>query len=101
MKKLICTLLALAIMLCGLAMAEGREIRPMVSEIDLASPEDGIYHAVFEPDALADGALKFDIYTEDCYDIVDIDTMAVGDTFYFGGLDFEIEWWRAMKTAMC
>ena len=70
MKKLISTLLVLAIMLCGLAMAEAKTVKPMVPEIDLAAPADGIYGVVFEPSDLADGTLKCTVYTEDCYDII-------------------------------
>ena len=91
MKKLISTLLVLAIMLCSLAMAEAKTVKPMVPEIDLAAPADGIYGVVFEPSDLADGTLKCTVYTEDCYDIVDISTLAEGDTIYLGGIDFQIE----------
>ena len=91
MKKTICTMIALVLLLCSLAVAEGKVIRPMTPDIDLAAPEDGTYGAVFEPADLADGTLKFTIYTEDCYDIVDISSLAPGDTIYLGGLDFEID----------
>ena len=91
MKKTICMLLTLALLLCGLAMAEGKTILPMAQEIDLAAPADGTYAAAFEPADLADGALKFTIWTEDCYDIVDISTLAVGDTIHAGGMDIVVE----------
>lgn len=91
MKKFICTLTVLALLFCGLAMAEGKTIMPMAPQIDLAAPEDGIYDVAFEPADLADGALKFTIYTEDCYDIVDISTLEVGDVIYAGGIDIEID----------
>ena len=64
MKKIICVLIALVVLLCGLAMAEGKTIQPMIPEIDLSAPADGIYGVEFEPADLADGALKFTIYTD-------------------------------------
>ena len=90
-KNLICGLTVLALMLCGLGLAEGKVVKPMAAPIDLAAPADGIYGAAFQPADLADGALKFSIYTEDCYDIVDISTLAVGDTICVGGTDVVIE----------
>ena len=87
MKKIFAMILTLALLLCGFAMAEGKTVKPMVTEIDLAAPADGIYAAYFAPADLGDGQLKFTIYTEDCYDIVDIDTLAVGDTIIAGGID--------------
>ena len=91
MKKLICTLTVLTMLLCGLAMAEGKTVMPMASEIDLAAPGDGIYNVYFDPADLTDGALKLTIYTEDCYDILDINTLAVGDVIWAGGIDIEID----------
>ena len=91
MKKIFAMILTLALLLCGFAMAEGKTVKPMVTEIDLAAPADGIYAAYFAPADLGDGQLKFTIYTEDCYDIVDIDTLAVGDTIIAGGIDIKIE----------
>ena len=85
MKKIICVLITLSMLLCGLAMAEGKTVKPMAEEINLAAPADGIYGVAFEPADLADGALKFTVYTEDIYDIVDISTLEVGDTIYIGG----------------
>ena len=102
MKKIFAMILTLALLLCGFAMAEGKTVKPMVTEIDLAAPADGIYAAYFAPADLGDGQLKFTIYTEDCYDIVDIDTLAVGDTIIAGGIDIKIEtlessWQTIMK----
>ena len=91
MRKIVCALMTLAMLLTCLAVAEGKTVRPMVPDIDLAAPADGIYGVVFEPADLADGALKFTIYTEDCYDIVDINTLAPGDTLFFGGIDLQVE----------
>ena len=91
MKKIICVLIAVSMLLCGLALAEAKTIKPMAPDIDLAAPADGIYGVYFQPADLAGGALKFTLYTEDCYDIVDISTMAPGDTIWLGGLDYEVE----------
>ena len=91
MKKMIAMILMLSLVLCGFAIAEGKTIKPMIPEIDLTSPADGTYGVYFAPADLADGQLKFTIYTEDCYDIVDIDTLAVGDTIVAGGIEIEIE----------
>ena len=90
MKKIICVLIAVSMLLCGLALAEGKTIRPMPASIDLAAPADGTYGVFFQPADLTDGALKFTVYTEDCYDIADISAMAPGDTIWFGGMDFEV-----------
>ena len=90
MKKIVCVLTVLTL-LCGLALAEGNAIKPMTPDIDLAAPADGIYVAMFRPADLADGALRFTIYTEDCFDIVDINAMAPGDTITFEGNVYTIE----------
>ena len=84
MKKIICVLITLSMLLCGLAMAEGKTVKPM-DVLDTAALTDGTYAASFEPADLADGALKLTVYTEDIYDIVDINTLKVGDTIYIGG----------------
>ncbi len=91
MRKAVCVITVLVILLSCLAAAEGKIIKPMAPEIDLAAPADGIYGVVFKPADLSDGALKFTVYTEDCYDIIDINTLEPGDTIYFGGLDFVID----------
>ena len=70
---------------------EGAIVMPMDPGYDLAALGDGVYPAAFAPDALADGALTFFVYTEDAYDIADISQIAVGDTFIVSGLDFEVE----------
>ena len=69
----------------------GKAIEPADPGYDLAALGDGEYPAAFAPEALADGALSFYVYSEDIYDIVDISEMAEGDTFWLGGLDFEVE----------
>lgn len=86
MKKMICTLLALAMMLCAAAMAE--TIAPQ-SGFDA---NEGTYAASFNRDDLKDGSLNnVELYTEDTYDIVDVDRMAVGDTFEAAGNTVTIE----------
>ena len=96
MKKVICILIVLTALLCGFAAAESeatetKVIEPMGGDLDLSNLPDGIYPVVFDRANLTDGLLTVNIYTEDCYDIVDISTMEVGDVFMLGGLDFEIE----------
>ena len=71
--------------------AAGNVIAPADPGYDLASLGDGEYPAAFAPEALAEGELTFYVYTEDIYDIVDISGIAPGDTFWLGGLDFEVE----------
>ena len=86
MKKMICALLALAMMLCSFAMAEA--IAPQFA----FDPNEGTYPAAFDRAKVKDGNL-FDVklYTEDIYDIVDISKMAVGDTFEAEGKTITIE----------
>ena len=93
MKKVICILIVLTTLLCGFAAAESeaKVIAPMGGDLDLSNLPDGIYPVVFDRANLIDTKLTVNIYTEDCYDIVDISTMEVGDTFMLGGLDFGIE----------
>ena len=71
--------------------ATGSVIEPADPGYDLAALGDGIYPVYFDPAALADGELTFYVYSEDVYDIVDISRIAAGDTFWLGGLDFEVE----------
>ncbi len=91
MKKLISVLFVIALLLCSAALAEGKTIAPIDPGYDLAALADGTYPVAFDLDALKDGTLTVNVYSEDCYDIVDISTMEVGDTFMLGGLDFGIE----------
>lgn len=63
----------------------GVVVEPMPCEVDLEALADGVYPAAFEAYAIADGALSFDVYTVDCYDIVDISKLAVGDTIVIDG----------------
>jgi len=91
MKKTLCALVALAIMLCGFAMAEA--IHPMDNAPDL---NNGTYPAAFKQDQLADGTVKeMHIYTIDRYAKDDIANVAVGDTLFIEGKEVAItavEW---------
>ncbi len=71
--------------------AAGNDIAPADPGYDLTALGDGIYPVYFTPAALADGKLTFYVYSEDVYDIVDVSRIAVGDTFWLGGLDFPVE----------
>ncbi len=87
MKKIICTLLALAMMVCGFAMAEA--IAPQFTELNTT---DATYSVAFNRDDIKDGVINnVRIYTEDIYDIVDVSKMAVGDTFEAEGKTVTIE----------
>ena len=86
MKKMICTLLALALMLCSFAMAEA-----IVPQFGF-DPNEGTYPAAFDRAKVKDGSLyDVKLYTEDIYDIVDVSKMAVGDTFEAEGKTITIE----------
>ena len=86
MKKMICTLLALALMLCSFAMAEA--VAPQFA----FDPNEGTYPAAFDRAEVKDGNLyNVKLYTEDIYDIVDVSKMAVGDTFEAEGNTITIE----------
>lgn len=63
----------------------GVVVEPMPCEIDLDAPADGAYPAAFEASDISDGALSFEVFTVDCYDIVDINKLAVGDTIVIDG----------------
>lgn len=87
MKKILCALLALAMMLCTTAMAE--TIAPQFSELNTT---DATFPAAFSRDDLKDGVLNnVHLYSEDIYDIVDVSKMAVGDTFEAEGKTITIE----------
>jgi hypothetical protein len=87
MKKILCALLALAMMLCTFAMAE--TIAPQFTELNTT---DATYPAAFSRDDLKDGVLNnVHLYSEDIYDIVDVSKMAVGDTFEAEGKTITIE----------
>ena len=87
MKKILCALLALAMMLCTFAIAE--TIAPQFTELNTT---DASLPAAFNRDDLKDGVLNnVHLYTDDIYDIVDISKMAVGDTFEAEGKTITIE----------
>ena len=87
MKKMICALLALAMMLCTCAMAE--TIAPQFTELNTT---DATCPAAFSRDDLKGGVLNnVRLFTEDLYDIVDVSKMAVGDTFEAEGKTITIE----------
>lgn len=87
MKKMLCALLALTLMLCTFAMAE--TIVPQFTELDTT---DATYPAAFSRNDLKDGTLNnVRLYTEDWYDIVDVEQMKVGDTFEAEGNTITVE----------
>ncbi len=87
MKKMLCALVALMLMVCSFAMAE--TAAPEFTELDTAN---GTYAVAFNRDDLKDGVLgNVQIYTEDIYDIVDVSKMAVGDTFEAEGKTITVE----------
>ena len=90
MKRIVCVFLALALLLCVVAAAEGRKVVPMGDGIDPEALADGIYPAAFAPADLADGVLRLTLYTRDCYDIVDIAELSIGDTITIAGEELEI-----------
>lgn len=86
MKKILSALVALALMLCGFAMAE--TIRPMDNAPDL---DNGTYPASFDQKALADGILKgLHLYTIDRFSKDDIARLAVGDILVIEGKEVEV-----------
>ena len=87
MKKILCALLALTLMPCTFAMAE--TIVPQFTELDTT---DATYPAAFSRNDLKDGTLNnVRLYTEDWYDIVDVEQMKVGDTFEAEGNTITVE----------
>ncbi len=69
--------------------ASGSEIRSVNDTVDM---NDGEYPASFNRANLSGDALgDVKLYTVDCYDIVDIDQMAVGDTIVVEGESIRIE----------
>ena len=74
-------------------------VEPNPWQIDLKNPEDGIYPAAFKPTDLKDGALTFDLSTEDTYDIVDIGTLQVGDWIVVDGRYIQIATLEKEETA--
>ncbi|MBR2698949.1 MAG: hypothetical protein IKE76_10195 [Clostridia bacterium] len=63
-------------------------IAPMDVDVDLS---DGTYPVGFDREDVKDGGIAdVSIYTVDCYDIVDVAQMAVGDAFTVEGVTVEI-----------
>ena len=87
MKKVLCALIALMILVCSVAMAE--TIAPQFTELDT---NDATYPVKFVREDIKDGVINnVHIYTMDIYDLVDISKMAVGDTFEAEGRAVTIE----------
>ena len=81
MKKMICALLALAMMLCTFAMAQ--TIMPQGPEFTEA---EGTYPAAFKREDLKDGILNnAHLLTVDQYSLEDIEHVAVGDDLMIEG----------------
>ena len=80
MKKMICALLALAMMLCTVAMAE--TIAPMNNDFN---ENEGTYAAAFKPTDLKDGMLNLQLLTLDQYAPEAIEKIAVGDELVIEG----------------
>jgi len=74
---------------------KGKFIKPNPYNIDVENVEDGIYPANFNADDITekDGnyTIKFSLYTEDTYDIVDIGQMTTGDIIFIGGSLIEVK----------
>ena len=80
MKRMICALLALAMMLCTCAMAA--TIAPMANDFN---ENEGIYAAAFKPGDLKDGMLNLQLLTLDQYAPEAIEKIAVGDELVIEG----------------
>ena len=70
--------------------AGAKTIAPMVSDVDVNNLADGIYPVSFDCGDVFSGAsgiymTAVHIYTQDWYDIVDVNTLAVGDTIVVEG----------------
>lgn len=69
---------------------KGNFITPNPVEVNIDNIENGIYHAYIDESGISetDGKLmvRAEIYTEDSYDIVDINRMAEGDVIYINGV---------------
>lgn len=86
MKKIATLVVILALVSVLGAWAEGKTVEPLPVEIDLENVQDGIYPVRFDrATSLSDGALEVTLYSVDCYDIVDIATLQVGDTIVIDG----------------
>ena len=87
MKKLLCALMALMLLVSGFAMAE--TLAPQFTELNTT---EATYPASFNRDDLKDGTLaSVHLFTEDVYDIADVSRLAVGDTFEAEGKTITVE----------
>lgn len=68
---------------------EGHFIAPNPYDVDVDNVENGIYYAYIDENGISeeDGmpVIRAEIYTEDSYDIVDINSMTEGDVIYING----------------
>lgn len=68
---------------------EGNFIAPNKCNVDTDNIADGIYYAYIDKDGISESdgkvVVKAEIYTEDSYDIVDVNKMAKGDVIYING----------------
>ena len=68
--------------------AASKTVEPMAETVDL---NDGTYPVAFDRAELSDGTLSgVHVFTEDCYDIVDMATLAVGDSIVIDGQAIQI-----------
>lgn len=69
---------------------EGNFITPNPCDIDVDNLENGIYHAYIDESGInvadVQPTVRAEIYTEDSYDIVDINRMRSGDVIYINGI---------------
>lgn len=78
------------------ANAAARTVAPMQEPVDLANLADGIYPVAFNPGDVLSGASGIymnavHVYTEDWYDIVDIDALKAGDSIVVDGETLLVE----------
>ena len=87
MKKMLCALMALMMLACGFAFAE-----TIAPQMDVVNTTDAIWKVEFDRDAIRDGVMNgVHLFSEDIYDIVDVEKMAVGDTFVAEGNEITIQ----------
>lgn len=91
-KRVIVLALALSVAMFSMAWAEtgGKIIAPMPAGVDVNALQDGIYPVAFEPgdvtvddDGIVINAVR--VYAQDWYDLVDVNTLEVGDTIIVEG----------------
>lgn len=87
--------LNLALKICGIADEGAFTVLPLTMGFDKDNIEDGIYNADFEvSDIHADEEEPYitcDIFTEEFFDVVDVHTMAAGDSIIADGVETLIE----------